>query len=109
MENLKKFQSQITFLYVKKFESATSFFEDILGFNLVIDAGWTKIYRSAGNAFIGVVTGEKAFKQPQDENAVLVTLCVNDVPGWYEVLKSKGVKILGELEERSDIGIRHFF
>jgi hypothetical protein len=65
----------------------------------VEDQQWAKIYRLSGNAFLGIVAGERGFHRPQERNAVLVTLVVNDVPGWYEYLRDKGVTLLSELQE----------
>ena len=109
MSGLKKFQSQITFMYFKDIKPAITFFEDIMGFELIDDQGWARIYRTAGNAYLGAVTGEKAFHQPQEKNAVLVTLAVDDVPAWYDYLREKGVKILRELQDRPDNMVRCFF
>lgn len=62
-----------------------------------------------GNAYLGIVAGDKGFHTPQERNAVLVTLVVNDIEGWYERLKSRGVKLLTELQHREEIQIRCFF
>jgi len=109
MPDLQKFQSQITFIYLKELQPAIVFFEQILGLEKMDDQGWALIYRVSSNSYIGAVAGENAFKKPQDESAVLVTFCVNDVTGWYDYLQSKGVKILRELKERSDNQVRCFF
>ena len=109
MQRPKNFQSQITFLYFKELKPAAAFFEDMMGFEIVDDQGWACLYRICGNAYIGAVSGEKAFHQPQEKNAVLVTLAVDDVPGWYEYLKSRQVKILREMEDRKDNQVRCFF
>lgn len=104
-----KIQSQITFLYYREIESAASFYEGTLGFELVEDQEWAKIYRLGGNAFLGIVAGDRGFHRPQERNAVLITLVVNDVPGWYEYLRDKGVTLLTELRESKDIQVRGFF
>ena len=109
MPDLKKFQSQITFIYLPEMQPAVDFFEGILGLEMMDDQGWAKIYRAGADSYIGAVSGEKAFKHYQDESAVLITFCVNDVPGWYEYLKSKGVKILREMQDRPDNQVRCFF
>ena len=109
MRDLPGVQSLITFLYYHQIEPAASFYEDILGLELVEDQGWAKIYRAGGNAFLGIVAGEQGFHAPQDKNAVLVTLVVDDVPVWYDRLAGLGVKMLSELEHRQEIGIRCFF
>ena len=102
-------QSQITFLYYHDLQAAASFYGDVLRLELVDDQAWARIYRIASHAFLGIVAGEKGFHRPQDKNAVLVTLVVDDVPGWYEYLKSRGVKLLGESQYRAEIQIRCFF
>ena len=102
-------QGQITFLYYRQIEPAAAFYEELMGFEVVEDQGWAKIYRAGGNAYLGIVAGEKGFHTPQEKNAVLVTLVVDDVAPWYEHLVAKGVNMLSKLEHREEIGIRCFF
>ena len=109
VQGLERPQSQITFLYYRHLKPIAQFYEEVMGFELVEDQRWTKIYRVSGNAYLGVVAGEKGFHKPQGKNAVVVTLLVNDVPGWYEYLKGKGVKMLTELQHKEDIQVRCFF
>jgi catechol 2,3-dioxygenase-like lactoylglutathione lyase family enzyme len=101
--------AQITFLYYAQIEPAAAFYAQTLGFELVEDQGWAKIYRTGGNAYVGLVAGEKGYHRPQAKSAVLVTLVVDDAARWYEKLRGKGVRLLGELEDRAEIGIRCFF
>jgi catechol 2,3-dioxygenase-like lactoylglutathione lyase family enzyme len=109
MKDPADIQSQITFLYYRDLEPAASFYGDIMGFELVEDQQWAKIYRVSGNAFLGIVAGEKGFHQAQGQNAVLVTLVVDDVQGWYDYLENQGVKMLTELQHREEIQIECFF
>ena len=109
MKNPARIQSQITFLYYADLHAAEAFYGDVLGFELVEDQAWAKVYRVGRDAFLGVVAGERGFHQPKAHNAVLLTLVVDDVPGWYEYLKSWGVKMLSEVQHREDIQIQCFF
>jgi predicted enzyme related to lactoylglutathione lyase len=109
MQRPKNFQSQITFLYFKDLQPAAYFFEDVMGFEKVDDQEWARLYRVGGNAFVGAVSGEKAFHQPQEKSAVLVTLAVDDVPAWYAYLQGRGIKILREMQDRKDNQVRCFF
>jgi predicted enzyme related to lactoylglutathione lyase len=102
-------QSQITFLYYPDIEPISLFYENVLGLQLVEDQGWARIYRTSGNAFLGIVAGDKGFHQPQQKNAVLITLAVADVPGWYDYLKAAGVKLLTEIKHSEEIQVRCFF
>jgi predicted enzyme related to lactoylglutathione lyase len=108
-QNKQKVKSQITFLYYRDLDPIATFYESIMGFELVEDQGWAKIYRVGGNAYLGIVDEKKGFHNVQEKNAVLVTLVVDDVPWWYEYLKSKGVKILTELTASEEIQVRGFF
>ena len=104
-----KVQSQITFLYYHDLQPVSKFYEEIMGFKLIEDQGWAKIYRVSGNAYLGIVDEGRGFHKAQEKSAVLITLVVNDVVGWYDYLKRIGVKILTELREMEDIQVRGFF
>jgi predicted enzyme related to lactoylglutathione lyase len=108
-QNKPMVKSQITFLYYRNLDPIAAFYENIMRFKLVEDQGWAKIYCVSGNAYLGIVDAQRGFHSFQEKNAVLVTLVVDDVPRWYEYLKSKGVKILTELQESEEIQIRCFF
>jgi predicted enzyme related to lactoylglutathione lyase len=102
-------QSQITFFYYRDLESAARFYEQTMRFELVEDQQWAKIYRVAGTAFMGIVAGDKGFRRPQEYNAVLLTILVNDVYSWYAYLQELGVKFLTEVQDKPDIQVRCFF
>jgi predicted enzyme related to lactoylglutathione lyase len=106
---MQAIQSQITFLYYQDIESIADFYKQVMGFELVEDQKWAKIYRVGGNAYVGIVAGDKGFHKPQPQSAVLVTLVVNDVPGWYAHLQEHGVTLLSDLEHKEDIQVRCFF
>jgi len=102
-------QSQITFLYYHNLEPVDRFYGKVMGFELVEDQGFARIYRVSDNAFVGVVTGERGFHRPQEKSAVLITFVVQDVYGWYDYLKSQSVKLLTGIKEAETIQVRGFF
>jgi catechol 2,3-dioxygenase-like lactoylglutathione lyase family enzyme len=102
-------RSQITFLYYHELEPADQFYRDVLGLELVEDQRWAKIYSIGRGAFLGIVSGEKGFHRPREENAVLVTLIVDDVSAWYDCLQERGVKLLTGVKEVEEIRARVFF
>ena len=108
MPELGAIQAQITFLYYPQIEPAAAFYGEVLGLALVEDQGWAKIYRAGGNAYLGIVAGDRGFHRPQDQNAVLVTLVVVDVERWHTALQAKGIETLSELKQVADIGVRCF-
>jgi predicted enzyme related to lactoylglutathione lyase len=104
-----KVQSQITFLYYRDLQPVSKFYQEVMGFELVEDQGWAKIYRVSGNAYLGIVDEERGLHEAQEKSAVLITLAVDDVFWWYDCLKRKDVKILTDLREMEDIQVRGFF
>ena len=102
-------KSQITFLYYKDLAEPQRFYGEIMGFELVEDQGWAKIYRIGGNAFVGLVDETKGSRKVKEDSAVLFTLVVDDVPGWYDYLKSQGVKIVRELGQSDEIQVQYCF
>jgi len=108
IEETPDVRSQITFLYYQDLAPIERFYGQVLGLDLVVDQGWAKIYATSGNAFIGIVAGERAFHQPRDENAVLLTLVVDDVDGWYAALKARGVNLLTGVRAMESIQVRGF-
>lgn len=101
--------SQITFLYYQDLAAAQQFYEGVLGLEKVEDQGWAKIYRVSGTAFVGLVDEAHGSLKAQPENAVMLTLVVDDVPGWYERLKARGVKILRKPQVYEEIQVHCFF
>jgi predicted enzyme related to lactoylglutathione lyase len=108
-QNKQSVRSQITFLYYRDLQPVSAFYEEVMGFEIVEDQGWAKIYRVSGNAYLGIVDGEKGFHKAQEKNAVLVTLVVDDVFWWRKYLESKGVKMLTDVRDIEDIQVRCFF
>jgi len=77
VDKKKGISAGITFFYHKDIQPAVRFYEEIMGFQLVSDQGWAKIFRIAGNSYMGVVAGKEGFYQPQEKNAVLLTVVVS--------------------------------
>jgi predicted enzyme related to lactoylglutathione lyase len=104
-----RISSQIVFLYYKDLNEATAFLTDTLGLEQVEEQPFARIYRVTNSSFIGVVSGDRGFYQPQETNAVLMTLVVDDVDYWYARIKQAGVKVVKPLQQFDDIQIRCFF
>ena len=81
------FDAQVTFCYTHDLETTTQFYERTLGLELVLDQGSCRIYRVASGGYLGVC--ERAESSRPD--GIILTLVTEDVDGWYERLKSRGV------------------
>lgn len=102
-------QSQITFLYYDDVEPIAEFYANVVGLTLVEDQQWAKIFQVSQTSFIGIVDGERGFRKPKSESAVLCTFAVPDVMTWYDHLVAQGVKILKEPNTYDEIQVQCFF
>ena len=73
----------ITFLYYRDLDAAEAFWRR-LGFDVVIDQGWVKIFRVADGAHVGLVDEQRGMNDWQERKCVQVCLRVPDVDAWYE-------------------------
>jgi predicted enzyme related to lactoylglutathione lyase len=109
MSKLPPFKSQITFLYYDDLEAAADFYEEIIGLELVMVQEMARIYRTAGDAYLGIVDGSQGYHQPQEKNAVVVSLTVDDVVAWYESLRAQGVTLLSAPQLHTKVPVFSFF
>lgn len=87
----------ITFYYYDDILAVAPFYEDVLGFELVLDQGVARIYRIAGNAYFGIVDGNKGHLTRQPQSATLLTVVSEDVAGWHARLTQAGVMGLSDI------------
>ena len=86
----------IMFFYYDDIHAVVPFYEQVLGFELVLDQGMARIYR-AGSGYLGIVDGNRGHLRYQEKSAVLLTIVVEDVPGWHARLQAAGVSKLSSL------------
>lgn len=97
---------QITFLSVFDLEESHRFYNDILGFKIILDQGACRIYRVCGDSYLGVC--EKGRDEINTE-CIIYTFVTEDVESWYKFLLEKGVNIVKAPELNSKYNIYHFF
>lgn len=87
----------ITFFYYDNIHAVAPFYEDVLGFELVLDQGLARIYRIAGRCYLGIVDGNRGHLKHQEKSAVLLTIVSEDVQAWHDKLKKAGVLGLSDM------------
>lgn len=97
----------ITFFYYDDIMRVVPFYEELLGFELVLDQKMARIYRVAGNSYFGIVDGNRGHLRHQPRSAALFTIVSEDVPGWHAKLQAAGVANLTELKRGTFCD--HFF
>ncbi|MFY0648390.1 VOC family protein [Sulfitobacter geojensis] len=98
----------ITFQYYRDLPTAMAFYENVLGFELAIDQGWSKIYRIDGQAHVGLVDEARGMQNWAEKKTVQICLRVPNVDAWYAWAQSQGVAGMTELRDSEELGIRAF-
>ena len=98
----------ITFLYYRDLDRAVTFYEQVLGFQLAIDQGWSKILRMTGAAHVGLVDEARGMHRASDPKPVQICIRVPDVDAWHAWVETQGVAGLTEPKSSTTLRIRAF-
>ncbi|RDC74757.1 VOC family protein [Rhodovulum sp. 12E13] len=98
----------ITFLYYRDLAAAARFYEDVLGLPLAIDQVWSRIYRLAGGAHVGLVDEARGAHRASDSKPVQLCLRVPDVDAWHVWAAARRVGALTPVRDNDALGIRVF-
>jgi len=97
-------------LYYKSLDAPRNFYANILGLEASYEDDWVSLYRITENSFVGTVKeGEAAYHKVQNNNAVMLSLVVDDVDAWYKKITAHPeVLILKEIYNNENAPIRAF-
>ncbi len=98
----------ITFFYYDDLERAVKFYSGVMGLELVTDQGWAKIFRVAGEAYVGLVDGHRGFHKASPTKPVMLTIVTSDVDAWYDRFIEFGVETFSEPKDDEELGTRMF-
>ena len=98
----------ITWLYYRDLPKAMEFYEEVMGFEMVVDQGWSKIYRIRDGAYMGLVDERHGYHRASEDKPVIVCLNVHDADAWYERLKERGVELERQPQESERLRIKVF-
>lgn len=101
-------QKQITFLYYSDLPAAMQFYEHVLGFELAIDQGWSKIYRITNGGYVGLVDETRGSHRANPVKPVQLCIRVADVDAWHAWVLSQGVEALRGPKSNQELKIRAF-
>ncbi len=100
----------ITFFYYRDLDSVIPFYRDVLGLQLEVDQGWSKIFAvHSGQSYVGLVDETAGSMSATDEKGVLLTLVVDDVDAWHRHMQQHGVAGVTEPTMHEGIGVYCFF
>lgn len=101
-------QKAITFFYYVDLQRAMRFYEDVMGFTLAIDQGWSKIYRIADSAHVGLVDETRGMHRANAIKPVQLCIRVPDVDAWHRYLADRQVDGLTAPRSSAELKIRAF-
>ena len=102
----KPFDQFVSFIYCDDLDAVSDFYGRILGLPMVLDQGPCRIFRVAGDGFLGVCT---RMDRPTERNGIILTLVSDDVDGWYRHLKDCGLAIEKTPQLYEKFNIYHLF
>ena len=98
----------ITFFYYENLNKAADFYQNVMGFKLVQDQSWAKIFQVAENAYVGCVDGNVGYQKPSKEKPVMLTVVVDDPDAWFRKLQKHDVNIINEPHDDKELNLRIF-
>lgn len=82
------FKATVVWFYYKDMEGIQDFYEDVLGFDMIADQGWAKIYPVGPTGYFGLVDEQRGMHSYTEQKAVTMSFFTADLDGWYEYLSS---------------------
>jgi catechol 2,3-dioxygenase-like lactoylglutathione lyase family enzyme len=91
------FKATIVWFYYRDMAGIQRFYEDVLGFDLIVDQGWAKIYPIGPTAYFGLVDEQRGMHHYTEKKAVTLSLLTGNLDDWYAYLKTHdGVEMRSE-------------
>jgi uncharacterized glyoxalase superfamily protein PhnB len=90
---MSKINGSITFFYYDDLEKAAKFYNEIMGFEKIIDVEFAKVYKIFNDTHIGLVDGNIGSLKPTEKKSVMLSMFVDDVDKWYRDLMKKGLNL----------------
>ncbi len=85
------FKATVLWLYYKDLAAAQRFYEDRLGFELIVDQGWAKIYQTSRSGFIGLVDQARGMHRSTEKKGVTVSFVTEALDRWFALVKERGL------------------
>ena len=82
-------KATILWMYYKDMAAIQKFYEEVMGFERVVDQGWAKIYANSKTGFIGPVDETKGMHRSTEKKGVTASWFTANVDAWFEYLKGQ--------------------
>ena len=82
-------KATVLWLYYRDLAAAERFYEDRLGFDLIVDQGWAKLYRTSSSGFIGLVDESRGMHRATEKKGVTVSFFTDEIERWFAHVKGQ--------------------
>jgi predicted enzyme related to lactoylglutathione lyase len=98
----------ITWLYYRDLPRAMKFYENVMGFEMEVDQGWSKILKIREGAYVGLVDGEHGYHKASNTKPVILCINVDDANAWHRMLVEKGMDLEAQPKESERLKVKVF-
>ncbi|MDX1480762.1 MAG: VOC family protein [Woeseiaceae bacterium] len=102
------FKATVVWFYYRDIPAMQAFYEDVLGVDMIVDQGWTKIYRIGPTGYFGLVDETRGMHSFTEEKGVTLSLITDDIDGWFDYLSGRGDIEMRHTEVQEDERYRAF-
>ena len=86
-------QATVLWLYYDDMAAIQTFWEELLGVDILVDQGWAKVYAASPTGFIGPVDGTRGLHSVTEDKGVTVSFFTGDVEGWFERARALALEL----------------
>lgn len=91
------FKATIVWFYYRDIPAMQRFYEGVLGFDMIVDQGWTKIYRVGPTGYFGIVDESRGMHNYTEEKGVTMSFITANIGAWFAHLsKHEGIELRHE-------------
>ena len=91
------FYGSITWTYHQDLLAQQNYYQEVLGFEMVADQGWTKIFQTSHSSFIGLVDERRGMENYANEKAVEIGWKVEQLEALQNYLRTSNPGFSGSL------------
>ena len=84
------FKATVVWFYYKDMPAIQAFYEEVMGFDLIVDQGWTKIYRISPSGYMGLVDETRGMHNFTEKKAVTMSFWTDRIDDWYTYVSGSG-------------------
>jgi len=84
------FKATVLWLYYNDLSAVQRFYEDRLGFDLIVDQGWARIYRTSRSGFFGLVDQSRGMHRATEQKGVTASFFTNRLDDWFAYVQRTG-------------------